>query len=119
MHRGEIYLVDLNGRVGSEQGGSRPAVIVQNDVGNTHSPTTIICPLTSKNKNMAATHVSLLPEDAGVKQESIVLCEQICVVDKARIKKKLGRITNMKKIEDINEKILISVGLREEKCTQG
>lgn len=114
MHRGEIYLVDLNGLVGSEQTGVRPAVIVQNDVGNTHSPTTIICPLTSKSKNMAATHVSLDTSDAALKKESIVLCEQIRVVDKTRVKKRLGEITNKQKIEDLNRKLLISVGVMEE-----
>ncbi len=118
VHRGEIYLVDLNNQVGSEQSGIRPAVIVQNDIGNTHSPTTIVCPLTSKQKTMAATHVTLMPEDAGVIRESVVLCEQVRVIDKARIKKKLGEVVNMKKIEDINQKIMISFGImREEICT--
>ena len=64
IHRGEIYLIDLSNQIGSEQSGVRPAVVVQNDTGNTHSPTTIVCPLTSKQKSMAATHVNLTPEDA-------------------------------------------------------
>ena len=110
--RGEIYLIDLSDYIGSEQSGIRPAVIVQNDTGNIHSPTTIICPLTTKKKDMAATHVLLAPEDAGVIHESVVPCEQVRVIDKARIKKKLGEVTNMAKIEDINAKISISLGLR-------
>lgn len=112
IRRGEIYLIDLSNQIGSEQSGVRPAVVVQNEMGNIHSPTTIICPLTSKSKNMAATHVSLTPEDAGVIKESIVLCEQVRVIDKTRIKKKLGEVTNMDKIEDINQKILVSFGIR-------
>ena len=111
IRRGEIYLIDLTNQVGSEQSGVRPAVIVQNEKGNIHSPTTIICPLTSTSKNMSATHVSLTPDDAGVIMDSTVLCEQVRVIDKARIKKKLGEITNMKKILDINQKILISFGI--------
>lgn len=111
IHRGEIYLIDLSNQVGSEQSGIRPAVIVQNEIGNQYSPTTIVCPLTSKKKNMSATHVSLTPEDAGVVQDSVVLCEQVRVIDKARIKKKLGEVINLSKIEDINKKILVSFGI--------
>lgn len=114
VHRGEIYLIDLSNCVGSEQSGIRPAVIVQNDVGNMHSPTTIVCPLTSKTKTMSATHVELNPKDCGIIKESTVLCEQVRVIDKSRIKKKLGEINNMKKIADINQKIMISIGLSAE-----
>lgn len=119
IRRGEIYLIDLTDQIGSEQSGVRPAVVVQNEMGNLHSPTTIICPLTSKSKSMAATHVSLTPYDAGVVKESTVLCEQVRVIDKSRIKKKLGEVTNMKKIEDINHKILVSFGIgMEGSCTR-
>lgn len=111
IHRGEIYLIDLCNQVGSEQSGVRPAIIVQNDSGNIHSPTTIVCPLTSKKKNLSATHVILTPEDAGVITDSTVLCEQVRVIDKARIRKKLGEVKNMKKINDINQKILVSFGI--------
>lgn len=113
IHRGEIYLVDLDHQVGSEQCGIRPAVIVQNEVGNMYSPTTIVCPLTSKKKNMSATHVDLSVGDAGVAVDSTVLCEQVRVIDRARIRKKLGEVTNLQKLEDINKKILISFGLQE------
>lgn len=111
VHRGEIYLIDLSNQVGSEQGGIRPAVIVQNEIGNTYSPTTIICPLTSRQKNMSATHVELSTKDAEIIKDSIVLCEQVRVIDKSRIKKKLGEVKNMQKIEDINKKILVSFGI--------
>lgn len=112
IHRGEIYLIDLRDYVGSEQGGLRPAVVVQNETGNMYSPTTIICPLTSKTKSMGATHVILSTDDAEIERESTVLCEQVRVIDKQRIKRKLGEIKNLKKIEDINNKIMVSIGLR-------
>lgn len=119
IHRGEIYLIDLSNQVGSEQSGVRPAIIVQNETGNIFSPTTIICPLTSKNKGASATHVALTPEDAGVITNSTVLCEQVRVIDKTRIRKKLGEVKNLEKINDINQKILISFGIEVNTlCTQ-
>jgi mRNA interferase MazF len=111
IHRGEIYLIDLSNQVGCEQSGVRPAVIVQNETGNMYSPTTIVCPLTTKKKKMSATHVVLTTIDAGVVQDSTVLCEQVRVIDKTRILKKLGEVKNLKKIEDINQKILVSFGI--------
>lgn len=111
VHRGEIYLVDLRDNVGSEQGGVRPAVIVQNEVGNNNSPTTIVCPLTSKQKKQIPTHVDLSVRDCQILVDSTVLCEQVRVIDRARIKKKLGEIKNREKIEDINRKILVAFGL--------
>lgn len=112
IHRGEIYLIDLSNQIGSEQSGVRPAVVVQNDTGNIYSPTTIICPLTSKAKSMSATHVELTKADAEIIRDSVVLCEQVRVIDKTRIKKRLGEVKNLQKIEDINQKILISFGIK-------
>lgn len=111
IHRGEIYLIDLSNQIGSEQSGVRPAIVVQNEAGNMYSPTTIICPLTSKQKTMSATHVELTTADAEIIKDSIVLCEQVRVIDKTRIKKRLGEVTNVQKIEDINKKILVSFGI--------
>ena len=112
MHRGEIYLVDLSSnQVGSEQTGIRPALIVQNEQGNKFSPTTIICPLTTQDKNPLSTHVTLTPDDAGILKVSTVLCEQVRVIDKTRVKKKLGEVVNKHKIDDINKKLMISIGL--------
>ena len=111
VFRGGIYLVDLRKRIGSEQGGIRPVVVMQNDKGNKFSPTTIICPLTSKNKQMKETHVTLTPNDCGVIMDSTVLCEQIMTIDKSRIKAKVGEIRNPQKLCDIEEKILISFGI--------
>lgn len=112
MHRGEIYLIDFSNQIGSEQAGLRPAVIVQNEVGNTNSQTTIVCPLTSRDKQKMPTHVELTPTDCGILKTSVVLCEQIRVVDKSRIRKKVGDITNRNKIEDINNKLMISIGVK-------
>lgn len=111
MRRGEIYLVDLSDQIGCEQSGVRPAVIVQNEQGNLRSPTTIVCPLTSQIKSPISTHVVLTPDDAGILKVSTVLCEQVRVVDKTRLKKKLGEVFNQNKIEDINKKLMISIGL--------
>lgn len=111
IHRGEIYLIDLSDQVGSEQGGVRPAVIVQNEMGNMHAPTTIVCPLTSKDKACIATHVHLTPEDSDIIRDSTVMCEQVRVIDKSRIKRRLGTVFNRAKLEDINQKILISFGI--------
>lgn len=111
VFRGGIYLVDLRNRVGSEQGGIRPVLVMQNDKGNKYSPTTIICPLTSKNKQMKETHVTLTPDDCGVIMDSTVLCEQVMTIDKSRIRSKVGEIRNPQKLCDIEEKIMISFGI--------
>ena len=105
-------MIDLSNQIGSEQSGVRPAIVVQNEAGNMYSPTTIICPLTSKQKTMSATHVELTTADAEIVKDSIVLCEQVRVIDKTRIKKRLGEVTNVQKIEDINQKILVSFGIK-------
>lgn len=108
VKRGDLYLIQLTGQ-GSEQNGIRPVVIIQNDVGNQHSPTTVVVPLTSQNKKGIPTHVSLLPED-GVIKPSTALCEQPFVVDKNRLMKKLGSLKE-NKVEDINRKIMFNLGI--------
>lgn len=111
MKRGEIYLVDFGKEnVGVEQSGVRPAVIVQNNIGNKYSPATLICPLTSQNKTPLPTHVQLSTAD-GVAVPSTVLCEQSRVIDKQRIVKKLGEIFNPSAINDIDTKIKVAFGL--------
>ena len=94
MRRGEIWLVDLGKGTGSEQGGVRPCVIVQNDMGNKHSPTTIICPITSKQKAMLPTHVKIY----NLTLPSIILCEQVMLVDKGKLLYLITEI-DMKKID--------------------
>ncbi len=92
----EIVLADLSGTVGSEQGGKRPVVIIQNDVGNLHSPTTIVIPLSTKNKSpYQPTHTLIKKSaDTGLKEDSVLIGEQIRVISNQRIKKKIGVITD-------------------------
>lgn len=88
MKRFEVYLCMLGENYGSEQGGARPCIIVQNDIGNTYSPTTIVVPMTSKmSKKHLPTH--LLITDGGIDKPSFALCEQIKVIDKKRVRKYL------------------------------
>lgn len=108
VKRGDLYLIHLTGS-GSEQNGVRPVVIIQNDIGNRFSPTTVVVPLTSQSKKEIPTHVTLSPED-GVIKTSTALCEQPFAVDKSRLMKKLGTISE-NKIEDINRKIMLNLGI--------
>ena len=112
IKRGEVYLVDLGDTEGSVQGGVRPAIILQNDIGNRFSPTTLICPLTSKKKKNMPTHVTL-PTTTGLAKESVALCEQIRVVDKARLTKKVCDVADENIIQEINKSIMVSFGLCE------
>lgn len=109
--KGDILLVDFKKNEGSEQNGLRPAIVVQNDTGNMFAPTTIVCPLTSQNKRTDVTHVILFPEDCGILEPSVILCEQIRVIDKSRIRRKVGRLVSPRKLEEIDKKILMSVGI--------
>ncbi len=110
MRRGEIYLADLSNNVGSVQQGTRPVLIVQNDIGNQYSPVTMACPLTTRSKTPLATHVLLSPQDCGILKDSTVLCEQIICIDRQQIRKKLGEV-DKEKMKIINEKLLISIGI--------
>ena len=94
MKRGDIYFADLDPVIGSEQGGMRPVLIIQNDLGNRFSPTVIVLPLTGKiNKTPLPTHVPLLPPQGGVRRPSIILCEQVRTLEKSRLTDYLGELT--------------------------
>ena len=94
MKRGDIYFADLDPVIGSEQGGMRPVLIIQNDLGNRFSPTVIVLPLTSKiNKTPLPTHVPLLPPQGGVRRPSIILCEQVRTLEKSRLTRYLGHLS--------------------------
>lgn len=109
--RGDIYYADLSGCSGSEQGGYRPVIVIQNDVGNKYSPTTLIAPLTSKlTKRDLPTHVSLRAYECGLKCDSIVLLEQIRVIDKERLKGYISCLDE-DKLYEIDNAIAISFGL--------
>jgi len=111
VKRGDIFYADLSPVVGSEQGGIRPVIILQNDIGNKYSPTIIIAAITSQiNKAKLPTHVEISSEEYGLNKDSVVLLEQIRTLDKKRLKEKIGHMTevDMKKVDNA---LLISVGL--------
>lgn len=112
IRRGEIYLADLNDSSGSEQSHVRPVIVIQNNVGNKHSPTTIVACLSSKIESKAhlPTHY-ILPEGNGLKYRSMVLCEQIRVLDKSRLIKKISKVEKISR-KHIDRKIQISLGLK-------
>ena len=112
IRRGEIYLADLNDSSGSEQSRIRPVIVIQNNVGNKHSPTTIVACLSSKitTKKHLPTHF-ILPEGNGLKYRSMVLCEQIRVIDKSRLLKKISCV-NRRQMNIIDQKIRISLGIK-------
>jgi mRNA interferase MazF len=108
VKRGDIYYADLSPVVGSEQGGIRPVIIIQNDVGNKYSPTVIVAAITSQiNKAKLPTHVEISSEEYGLNKDSVVLLEQIRTLDKKRLKEKIGHMTDadMKKVEDFSKNI--------------
>jgi mRNA interferase MazF len=107
--RGEVYYADLSPVIGSEQGGLRPVLIVQNDIGNKYSPTTIIAPITSRfTKKPLPTHVPL--SNCGLAKDSIALCEQLRTIDKRRLGDKLGSMDEKDKVA-LDKAIEISLGL--------
>lgn len=105
MKRGDVCLVDLGEVIGSEQGGIRPCLVVQNDIGNKHAPTTIICPITTKFKKFNKTHMKV-----QLQYESNVMFEQIRVVDKQRVIEYITTLTK-NQMEVANEKIMMSLGM--------
>lgn len=112
VKRGDIFYADLSPVVGSEQGGIRPVIIIQNDIGNRYSPTVIVAAITSQiNKAKLPTHVEISSEEYGLNRDSVVLLEQIRTLDKKRLKEKIGHMTEdgMKKV---NKSLLISLNLQ-------
>ena len=113
IHRGDIYYADLSPVVGSEQGGIRPVLIVQNDVGNRFSPTVIAAAITSqRSKANLPTHILLSAADTGLTRDSIVLLEQVRTLDKHRLKEKMGRL-DAKAMSMVDQALSVSVGLGE------
>lgn len=111
VKRGEIYYADLSPVVGSEQGGIRPVLIVQNDVGNRYSPTVIAAAITSqKDKAKLPTHIELDTQHSGLQKNSVVLLEQIRTIDKRRLKEKMGEVDSGV-MTRINTALSISFGL--------
>ena len=111
IKRGDIFYADLSPVVGSEQGGIRPVLIVQNDVGNKYSPTVIAAAITSQEtKSHLPTHISLSSGGCGLAKDSVVLLEQVRTLDKKRLKEKRGT-ADKKSMNKINEALSISFGL--------
>ncbi len=111
VHRGDIYYADLSPVVGSEQGGVRPVLIVQNDVGNKFSPTVIAAAITSQHdKANLPTHIEVNAENTGLLKDSVVLLEQVRTIDKHRLKEKMGRL-DTGSMNRINQALSISFGL--------
>lgn len=112
IKRGDMFYADLSPVVGSEQGGIRPVLIIQNDTGNRYSPTVIAAAITSQTgKNKLPTHIELGSKDNGLKSDSVVLTEQIRTIDKSRLKEKIGHITDIEVMNRVNNAIGISFGL--------
>lgn len=111
VKRGDIYYADLSPVVGSEQGGIRPVLIVQNDVGNRYSPTVIAAAITSRiNKAKMPTHIELCAKEYGLNKDSVVLLEQIRTIDKQRLREKTGRLDEQL-MKRVNEALSVSFGL--------
>ena len=111
VKRGDIYYADLSPVVGSEQGGIRPVLVIQNDKGNKYSPTVIAAAITSQiNKAKMPTHIELAAKDYGLNKDSVILLEQIRTIDKRRLREKIGRIDDGR-MASVNNALSISFGL--------
>ena len=112
IKRGDMFYADLSPVIGSEQGGIRPVLIIQNDTGNKYSPTVIAAAITSQTgKNKLPTHIEIGSKDNGLKADSVVLTEQIRTIDKSRLKEKIGHIDDNKIMSRVNNAIGICFGL--------
>lgn len=111
VQRGEIYFAELNPVQGSEQGGTRPVLIIQNDVGNTYSPTTIVLPITSQiDKARLPTHVEVRSGESGLQRDSVVLAEQMRTIDKSRLKQKVA-VLRQPTMARVDMAMAVSIGL--------
>ena len=110
VKRGDVYFADLSPVVGSEQGGIRPVLVIQNDVGNKYSPTVIVSAITSQlSKAKLPTHIELSSAEYNLPKNSVVLLEQIRTLDKRRLKDKIT-VLDERKMKEINRALLISLG---------
>jgi len=113
IKRGDIFYADLSPVVGSEQGGVRPVLIVQNDIGNKYSPTVIAAAITSQiNKAKLPTHIEIGAQEYGLAKDSVILLEQIRTIDKKRLREKIGHLDD-ELMEKVNEALGISFGLQD------
>ena len=113
IKRAEIYFAQLNPVIGSEQGGIRPGLIVQNDIGNQYSPTTIILAITSQiNKAKLPTHIELKAADYGLERDSVILAEQFRTIDKSRLKQRID-VLKLETMQSVDQALAITLGLHE------
>lgn len=111
VKRGDVFYADLSPVVGSEQGGVRPVLVIQNDIGNKYSPTIIVGAITSQiNKAKLPTHVEINAPEYGLPKDSVVLMEQVRTIDKKRLREKIGRF-NDDMMAKVDECLKISLGL--------
>ena len=111
VKRGDIFYADLSPVIGSEQGGVRPVLVVQNDIGNKYSPTIIIAAITSQiNKAKLPTHIEINAPDYGLPKDSVVLLEQIRTIDKKRLREKIGHFDE-DMMNSVDECLKTSIGL--------
>ncbi|MDD2401073.1 MAG: type II toxin-antitoxin system PemK/MazF family toxin [Clostridia bacterium] len=111
VNRGDIFYAELNPVVGSEQGGTRPVLIIQNDIGNQYSPTTIVAAITGQlAKAKLPTHIELSKEICGLERDSVILLEQIRTIDKRRLKEKVSSLGDELMIK-VKKALEISLGL--------
>lgn len=111
VHRGDIYYADLSPVVGSEQGGLRPVLIIQNDIGNRYSPTVIAAAITSRmGKTKLPTHIDIYAARAGLARDSVILLEQIRTLDKQRLREKIGHLDEVS-MHRVDSAIAVSFGL--------
>ena len=113
VRRGDIFYADLSPVVGSEQGGLRPVLIIQNDVGNRYSPTVIAAAITSRmGKTKLPTHIDVYADRVGLSKDSVILLEQIRTLDKRRLREKMGHLDE-EVMAEVNNAIAVSFGLHE------
>ena len=110
VKKGDLYFADLSPVVGSEQGGIRPVLVVQNDIGNKYSPTIIVAAITSKTKANLPTHVELAAADGGLSKNSVVLLEQLRTIDKRRLKEHIGSLAEAQ-LPSVNRALSVSLGI--------
>ena len=117
-HRGDIYLVDLGTNIGSEQGGCRPVLLVQNDIGNHFGPTLIVAPVSSRywKKSKQPTH-TLIEGIQNLSSPSVVLTEQLLTIDKLRAMKYLGKVPE-DQMQNVNKAVMVSLGLKQPDITR-
>ena len=118
IRRGDIYYADLSPVVGSEQGGIRPVLIIQNDIGNRFSPTVIAAAITSReSKAKLPTHIRLYADNSGLSRDSVVLLEQIRTIDKRRLKEKMGSLNHYDMVK-VDAALAVSFGLGSESAAK-